>query len=53
MACISGIVPENPGRSAGLHTRIAPNFRDAQFSRISVFEKFAETIFADQGFRVI
>ena len=27
--------------------RIAPNFRGAQFSRISVFRNFAETIFAD------
>ena len=31
--------------------RIAPNFRGARFSPISVFRNFAETIFADQRFR--
>ena len=34
----------------GINYRIAPNFRDAQFSMISVFRNFAETIFVDQGF---
>ena len=33
--------------------RIRPNFRGAQFSRIALSKHFAETIFADQGFRVI
>ena len=30
----------------------AHNFRGAQFSRIALSKHFAETIFADQGFRV-
>ena len=30
---------------------MAANFRGARFSRIAVFKNFAETIFADQGFR--
>ena len=32
--------------------RIPPNFRGAQFSRIAIPKHFAETIFADQEFRV-
>ena len=32
--------------------RICPNFRDTQFSRIVLSKQFAETIFADQEFRV-
>ena len=31
---------------------IRPNFRGAQFSRIAISKHFAETIFADQEFRV-
>ena len=29
-----------------------PNFRGAQFSRIAISKHFAETIFAEQAFRV-
>ena len=32
--------------------RICPNFRGAQFSRIAFSKHLAETIFADQEFRV-
>ena len=31
---------------------IHPNFRGAQFPRIAISKQFAETIFADQEFRV-
>ena len=45
-----------PCGSVGLYIsvcryRIAQNFRGAQFSWIGVFKNFAETIFADRGFR--
>ena len=32
---------------------IVPNFRGAQFSWTGVFKHFAETIFADQGSRIL
>ena len=32
--------------------RIRPNFRGAQFSRVALSKHFAETIFADEEFRI-